>query len=130
MSAFLIPQSNYRTFVTALTNTTKTPIYTVGDDEELWADVIGIAVCDSTGALATEAIIYATIGTGYTERTLARPQATAPSATRVDNLYMLEFPLHLELGGSIAVKGDNGHHCWVTIIKGERVDTGRASTAT
>lgn len=116
--AAVAPRSDYFTKVTALTNTNETTVYTVGDDGETWADVTGITIVDSTGAVATAAVVKCTLGTGVTQRTLARP-----TAEQIRYEWEKEgLPIHLNAGGSITVTGASGHHVWVTIIKGVRAD--------
>lgn len=41
---------------TALTNTTKTDCFTVGDDGEKWADLLGVSVTASTGTAGTATV--------------------------------------------------------------------------
>ena len=112
--AAVFPRSDYRTFVTALASGSKTTVYTVGDDSEKWADVVGITISDSTGSVNSGATIHCTLRTGVTERVLANPKVD-----EIDNDYHLEcLPVHLEAGGTIAVTGASGHHVWITIHKG------------
>lgn len=114
--AAIWPKADYKTFRKALTDTSKTTCYTVGDDAETFADVVALAICDSTGAVATGATIHVTLGGGdSTEGIIAKP-----AAAEIANLFTLECLLHMDAGGVIKVTGASGHHVWITIHKGVR----------
>lgn len=111
----IFPHVDYRTVEpTALTDTSKTLCYTVGDEGDDWSDVAGIQV---TGAGA--AMVYVKVSTNGTER-LFNDDVTISAGYP----HTIEcFPLHLEPGGTISVEGVSGQIVWITLIRGQQRGT-------
>lgn len=116
MSGDIFPGVNYEYQGTTLANTTKTACLAVGAGRASDAssvEVRGITVVDSTGSVATAAVVHVYDGT--TERVLAPASYGLPSAT--EPLELLGLPIHLGPGGEIRVTGANGHHVHICFTK-------------
>lgn len=113
----LVPGLAYEYVGTTLANTSKTACLTVGSGKAsdcAWVEVRQITVVDSTGSVATGAIVYVYDGT--TERVLMPASFGLPSAT--ENLEIAGAPIHLETTGEIRVTGASGHHVHICFVKG------------
>jgi len=115
--ASVFPHVDYTTIEpTALTGTSKTLCYTVGDQGDAWSDVTGVWI---VGAGAAQ--IHVKLSAAGTERLFNDDVTVAAGYPHtVEGL-----PLHMEPGGTISVSGESGQFVWITIIKGQR--TGEAA---
>lgn len=108
----VFPRADYRTIEpTALTDTSKTLCYTVGDDGEDWADVTGILI---VGAGACQ--VYCKLSSGGTEQLLnddVTVEAGYPHP--IDGL-----PIHMEAGGTINAEGESGQVIWIGLHRGQK----------
>lgn len=114
---FYLPGVFYEYIGTTLANTTKTACLTVGSGKAAdctWVDVLAITVTDSTGAVATAAVVA--IYDGTTERVLYPATVGLPTAS--ENLEHDAAPIHLDIGGEIRVTGASGHHVHISFAKG------------
>ena len=93
-----------------LANTNATDVFTVSDEEDVF--LLSIVVVDSTGAVATAALVqHRSGGTNYT---LLPTTAGLPSAT--ENLEIVCEPaMRMTRGDSVRITGANGHHCFVSV---------------
>lgn len=113
--ASVFPHTDYKTIEpTALTDTSKTLCYTMGDDNELWADLVGIQI---VGAGAAQ--VHVKVSTSGTERLFNDDVTVVAGYPHTIECY----PLRLEPGGTVSVSGENGQVVWVTLIKGQRPGT-------
>lgn len=110
MSA-VFPRSDYRTVEpTVLGGTSKTTVFTVGDEGDDWVDVVSIHV---VGAGAVK--IHVKISSGGTEREFQDDYTVVAGYP----LHLECYPLHLEPGGTIAAEGESGQIVWITLIRGQ-----------
>ena len=110
--ASIFPLVDYFTVEpTTLTDTSKTLCYTVGDDGELWADIVGIQV---VGAGAAQ--VHVKVSTSGTEGLFNDDVTVSAGYPHTIECY----PLHMEPGGTISVSGERGQFVWISLIKGQR----------
>ncbi len=122
------PSTSARTFVSVLSGTSATDVYTVGNQGESGAWLIGVVVVDSTGSVATTAKIG--IYRGSTEYRLS-PNATGkPNAA--ENLEVICEPaMELKPADRVRVTGATGHHVWTTMaFKGLDTSTSAQKSTT
>src|SRR5688572_2215837 len=106
------PNLNIDTVPFAVSGTGVNTAYTVGDNNETAAFLLGITVVDSTGAVATAAAVN--IDRGGTNYVLAAATLGLPSAT--ENLEIVCEPaMKLRRSDKIEVTGATGHHVFITI---------------
>jgi len=106
------PTDQIRSFPYALTGTSSTDVYTVGDQGESAAWLIGVVVVDPTGSVSTTAKVG--VYRGSTEYRLS-PNATGKPST-TDNLEIICEPaLYLKRSDEVRVTGASGHHVWTTV---------------
>lgn len=113
MVSTVFPNSDYRTISGALSNTSKTQIFTPSDIGADGAFIVGLRVVDSTGSVNTALTVHCQISTNDTERVLDRTSVAIPA----DFAYELEgLPIALEADGTIDLTGGNGHHWWLSVL--------------
>lgn len=122
------PSTSCRTFFQALSGTSSTDVYTVGDQGESGAWLIGVVVVDSTGSVAVGAKVG--IYRGSTEYWMTPHASSKPSDS--ENLEVICEPaLELKRGDEVRAKGATGHHVWVTLaFKGLDTSTQAQTKAT
>jgi hypothetical protein len=117
------PDLNVDTILFAVSGTGVNIAYTVGDNNETAAFLLGVTVTDSTGAVATAALVN--IDRGTTNYVLASTGLALPSAT--ENLEIVCEPaMKLKRSDKIEVTGATGHHVFITIQPIGRDTGGRA----
>lgn len=100
-----------RTIFFALTGTTSTDIYTIGDENESAAWLLSVAVVDPTGSVSTTAKIG--VYRNPTEFRLS-PNATGKPST-TDNLEIKGAPVVvMKKDDELRVTGASGHHVTAT----------------
>ena len=106
------PDLNVDTIFFAVSGTGVNVAYTVGDNNETAAFLLGVVVTDSTGIVATAAQVN--IDRGATNYVLASTGFGLPSAT--ENLELVCEPaMKLKRLDKIEVTGATGHHVFITI---------------
>ncbi|WP_421722933.1 hypothetical protein [Bauldia sp.] len=110
--AAVFPKSDYRTVEpTVLPNSNKTTCFTVGDEGDDWADVIGIMI---TGAGTAK--VHVKLRASGVECELNDDVMVAAGWP-----HTIEgFPLHLEAGGTISVEGEPSQVVWISLHRGQR----------
>lgn len=117
------PDLNVDTIPFAVSGTGVNTAYTVGDNNETAAFLLGVTVVDSTGAVATAAQVN--IDRGGTNYVLVSTGLGLPNAT--ENLEIVCEPaMKLRRADKIEVTGATGHHVFTTIQPIGRDTGGRA----
>lgn len=106
------PTAQIHSFPFNLTGTSATDVYTVGDQGEKGAWLIGVVVVDSTGSVGTTAKVV--LHRGSTSWGLSPVDTGKPNDA--ENLEVICEPaLRLKVGDEIRVTGASGHHVWTTL---------------
>lgn len=106
------PDLNIDTIFFAVSGTGVNTAYTVGDNNETAAFLLGVTVTDSTGSTATAALVN--IDRGGTNYVLASTGLALPSAT--ENLEIVCEPaMKLKRADKIEVTGATGHHVIISL---------------
>lgn len=106
----VLPNTRYRTVFYALTNGTKTDVYTVPTG--VWAEIINVNVCASAGAAGTCTI--ASYDLSATTEYVYTYQDAVPAAGSLD---IPCYPIHLEAGDILRATGAAGQHLTITMIE-------------
>ena len=117
------PGQAYVTKVAILSGTGAHDVYTIGTDGEKGANLLGVTVVDSTGAVATQAVVV--IRRSGTNYALHSALNGLPSAT--ENLEIVCEPaIRLLVSDIIRVTGQTAHHAFVSYVP-IGLDTGAAA---
>lgn len=122
----------FRSAMKALTGTSATDCYTVGDQNEDEIILAAVEVVDSTGSVATAAKIEHYEAATTTSFVIAPASIGLPSAT--ENLLYECLPgRHMKVGDELRVTGASGHHVtvsfWIISDRGQTAQFLRLNAA-
>ncbi len=103
----------YRSALKALTGTSATVCYEVGDDGEDEVILAGVEVVDSTGSVATAAKIEHYRASDTATFVIVPASVGLPSGAE-NLIYECRPGRHMRLGDQIKVTGESGHHVCVS----------------
>lgn len=113
--ASIAPFQAYISVPFALTGASATDVYTVGDEGERGANLIGVMVSDPTGSVSTPAKVVWYKISNTTEYVLVPTAVGLP--TPAENLvFVCEPAIRLKVGDEIRVTGASGHHVVTTFV--------------
>lgn len=109
----LTPLTPLRTVPFALTGTSATDVYTVGDQGEAQLVLLGVMVTDATGSIATpiKLVLYRIANT--TEYVLSPATVGLPTAS--EN-FVWTGCVWMARGDEVRVTGASGHHVFTTFM--------------